>query len=286
MKAAVAEHASPDCGVCRRSLLVGEQLRVYRDRDRDVQVCELCRDRALQRGWEVVGPIDTPRLRVQPSGSVSDIVDRDALIDTLGTELSYLREQLGAANSMLSDHTLQEDTVRAITDKLRCQERELDRLRRDVREADPQRIAADRTTMARQANELAALRTALQARDAQIERLQHARQAETDSSAMCRFALDAFNSSEHADRMSRIARTLDAPTVTVLDQGPGIPRHVHIVLAWDIAWYEFDVKLDLGGGIASVHQLGNGGDPRTLDASQRVGNAEWRSSGLVLISQI
>jgi len=118
-------------------LLVGEQLRIYQDRDRSVQVCELCRDRALQRGWEAIGPIDTPRLRVQPNGAVTDIVDRDALIDTLGTELSYLREQLGAATSALSEHTMAEDTVRAITDKLRCQERELERLRRDVREVDP-----------------------------------------------------------------------------------------------------------------------------------------------------
>jgi len=83
--------------------------------------------------------------------------------------------------------------------------------------------------------------------------------------------------------MARIARTLDDPTVTVIDQGPGIPRHVRIVLVWDIAWYEFDVKLDLGKGFASVHQLGNGGDPRALEADQRRGNAQWRTSGLVLV---
>ena len=263
---AVTEQTQPDCGVCRRSLLVGEQLRIYQDRDRSVQVCELCRDRALQRGWEAIGPIDTPRLRVQPSGAVTDIVDRDALIDTLGTELSYLREQLGAATSALSEHTMAEDTVRAITDKLRCQERELERLRGDVRKVDPVRLAEERRVSHSQAQELTELRGVMARRDAQIERLQHARQAETDPTAMCRFALDVFNTSEHADRMARIARTLDDPRVTVIDQGPGIPRHVHIVLVWDIAWYEFDVKLDLGKGCASVHQLGNGGDARGGEA--------------------
>lgn len=275
-----SEFAPPDCAVCERSLLVGERLRVYRDRERRlVKVCELCRDAALARDWEQMGPVDTPRLQVQPSGSVSDIVDRDALIAGLGQELSYLREQLGAAHSALSEHTLQSDTVRAITDKLRRQDRELERLRR---EAHPAQRAHEQRVLARQTEELTQLREMLLDRDNQIQRLLLAREAESSTIRMCRFALDTFNDSEHADRMVRIARTLDAPTVSVIDEGPGIPRKVYITLVWDVAWYEFCVKLDLGRGIASVHQLKHGGDPRALSDEQRRSDAQWRESGLVL----
>ncbi len=275
-----AEFAPPDCAVCERSLLVGERLHVYRDPDRRlVKVCELCRDTALGRNWEQMGPVDTPRLHVQPSGTVSDIVDRDALIASLGQELSYLREQLGTAHSALSEHSLQADTVRAITDKLRRQDRELERLRK---EANPALRAQEQRERSHQIQEIAQLRAQLADRDAHIQRLMVARDAESNTSRMCRFALDTFNESEHADRMVRIARTLDAPAVSVIDDGPGIPRRVRIILVWDVAWYEFCVKLDLGRGIASVHQVRHGGDPRALVEEQLPANAVWRESGLVL----
>lgn len=277
--AAAIETITPDCGVCRRSLLVGEQLRVYRDRDRTVNVCELCRDRARSRGWEAAGAVDSPRLRVQPSGSVADIVDRDRMIEGMGSELADLREQLGAAHSALSEHSSQESTVRDITDRLCRQERELERLRR---EHDPVRRAEERRQLDRQAAEISALRDALRSSEQRAAMLQHAREAETDSMRMCRFALDAFNQSDEADRMARFARTLDEPSVSVVDRGPGIPRRISITLEWEVAWYEFEVKLDLGRGRASVHQVARGGDPRQLDEQQRSGNARWRESGLVL----
>lgn len=280
-KQPVADQAQPDCGVCRRSLLVGERVRVYRDRaSRSVKVCELCRDHALSRGYEATEAVDSPRLRVQPSGSLSDMVDRDALIEGLGKELDYLREQLGAAHHELDERTMQEEgTVRAITDKLRQQEVELDHLRTEL---DPVRRAEEQRTLLRQSAELKDLREQLRRRDRQVELLQQAREAETDPRRMCLYALDAFNASEPAERMARIARTLDDPQVTVHDMGPGIPRHVHVTLVWEIAWYDFLVKLDLGAGKASVHACGNGGDPGRLPAEKRAFNARWRESGLVL----
>lgn len=277
-----AEYAPPDCAVCERSLLVGEALRIFRDRDnRLVKVCELCRDRAVERGFEALGgQADAPRLRVQASGSVGDIVDRDALIEGLGNELAYLRQQLGAAESALSEHSLQEEGVRAINDRLRRQERELERLRR---EHDPVERAEEQRTIKEQARQIRELRETLRARDEQVARLQNARIAETSPQAMCGHALDVFNSSEHADRMMRIARTLGDPQVAVRDLGPALPRKVQITLVWDIAWYEFVVKLDIGTGRASVHETGTGGDPRALGPDQRTANARWRTSGLVLV---
>lgn len=277
---AVAESAPPDCSICERSLLVGESLGMYRDRDsRTVHVCELCRDRARRRGLEELGAVRTPRLRVQPSGPVNDVLDRERVIERLGNELQQVKEQLGAAHMALNAQTMDEDTVSSVTDKLRRQERELERLRR---EHDPVRRADEQRQLQQQAVELRQLRAELRLRDEQIARLRLAREAETSPVRMCGFALDAFNSSEHADRMARIARTLGEPEVCVGDEGPALPRRIRITLVWDIAWYEFQVKLDLGAGKASVHETASGGDARALPEQQRKPNARWRDSGLVL----
>lgn len=278
--AAVAEqHTPPDCAICARSLLVGEGVRIYRDRESHlVKVCDLCRIRATERGYEALG-FDGPRLRVQPSGSIRDVVDRDALIEGLGNELAYLKQQLGAAKAALVEQNLKGDALSAITDKLRRQERELARLRQ---EANPLQRERDRQKIEQQSCNIAELREKLTARDAQIGRLQAARREESDAVAMCRHALDVFNASEHADRMSRIARTLGEPEVSVRDQGPALPRRIHVTIAWDVSWYEFCVKVDLGAGKASVHEVESGGDPRTLTDAQRATNARWRSSGLVM----
>lgn len=278
---AVAAYAPPDCAICERSLLVGESIRLFRDRgERLVKVCDLCRGRAAERGYERLGSHNAPRLRVQPSGSLNNAVSRDALIEGLGNELAYLKQQLGVAQSALSEHSLQEDAVRAINDRLRRQERELERLRS---EADPVARAHEQRTIRDQAQHLHQMRDTLRERDAQVTRLQVARTSEASSQAMCSHALDAFNSSEHADRMLRITRTLGEPTVTANDQGMALPRRVHITLVWDeIAWYDFCIKLDLGSGRASVHELASGGDPRALAPEQLRGNASWRSSGLVM----
>ena len=276
----LTENAPATCGVCERVLLVGESLRVYRDsNDHPLRVCDLCRSSARQLGLARSGPVDAPRLRVQPGGSVTDIVDRDALIEGLGKELEYLKDQLGAARSALTEHSLKDEAVRAITDRLRRQERELERLRKEV---DPAQRAQEQRTIRQQEQELRQLREVVRRRDEQVAQLQLARQAETQPRRMCGFALDAFNRSEEADRMARITRTLDAPSVSVVDQGPGIPRLVVITLMWDIAWYQFHVKLDLGTSRASVHEFASGGDPSAVEAEFRVSNAKWRESGLVL----
>jgi hypothetical protein len=260
---------------------VGEALHVYRDSSAsDRQVCELCRDRALQRGLEPVGPIDSPRLRVQPSGSVSDIVDRDRLIEGLGNELNYLRRQLGERNASLTEASgIDDEALRAITDRLRRQDRELEQLRRDNNPAAQAQMHRAKRQLE---TEVRDLRAQLGQRDAEIARLKWARAVELDPVRMRSFALEAFNGSEHSDRMARIARTLGDPVVSVLDDGPAVPRKLTLTLSWDIAWYEFLVKLDLGTNRASIKEIGTGGDSRDLAPSQLRANARWRDSGLVL----
>jgi hypothetical protein len=166
-----------------------------------------------------------------------------------------------------------------VTDKLERQERELMRLRHEA--ADVQQL---RGTSEDQAATIRQLRSELRERDERIGRLEAARQMESQPLSMCRYAVDAFNSSEHADRMTRIARTLGEPQIGISDAGPGVPRSITILLAWDIAWYEFLVKIDLGTGRASIHESGTGGTSRTVERADFTAMARWSPSGLVLTS--
>ena len=160
------------------------------------------------------------------------------------------------------------------------QERELQRLRSEL-DAVPR--LDHQQSIERLTRQLGELRDRLRAQDATIQRLQYARVAETRPRQMKQAALDAFNISEHAERMARIARTLGDPVVRVTDHGPQLPRRVTVLMVWDIAWYEYCVKLDLGRAEASVHETGQGGDPTEHDHHRIRSNAAWRGTGLALL---
>ena len=280
-----AERVVTDCAFCRRSVLMGESLFPFEEprTERVVHACDLCRAGVTARGWASVGEPErrggSTRLRVQPlpiavSAPTVDVdEDLDVLPErTIDTPQAAILERLEAP--MRSEAP----DARALLGRVRHQELELQKLRREL---DPNRRAEEQRTLQRQAAELRDLRSALRDRDAQIERIQQARISETSPYRMSGYALDAFNHSTDLERMARIARTLGEPVVNVHDEGAGIPRRVRITLCWDIAWYEFVVKLDLGAGKASVHETGTGGDPTSLPLERRRANAGWRDSGIV-----
>jgi hypothetical protein len=278
-----ALHAATDCAICRRDVLVGEVLVPHRDprSDRVAPICELCSGRARSRGWEAVAPGRVTgggtRLRVERLEAAADATPPTPASEPLTPpQLAILERAAGAAAAAV------EEPHRAppqLISRLRAQDVELERLRREL---NPARRAEDARTQQRQAAELTELRAAIRERDTKIARLQAARIAETSPMRMCGFALDSFNQSPALDRMARIARTLGDPVVNLHDEGPGIPRRVRITMSWDIAWYEFVVKLDLGTGRASVNETGTGGDPSVLPLERRRANARYRESGMVL----
>jgi hypothetical protein len=277
---AVLDRAT-DCAVCRRSVLVGEPLTAFHDAraERTSAVCELCRPRARSRGWEPVGEParrrGSTRLRVEHVSAPATLrAVEEQPAPMLPPQAAILERAIG-----LEANGPEPMQSAALLERVRRQDAELVRLRRDL---DPARRADEQRRLERQAAEIKELRAALRQRDARIERLQHARHAETSPMRMSGHALDAFNQSNDLERMARIARTLGDPVVNVHDEGPGIPRRVRITLAWDIAWYEFVVKLDLGAGRASVHETGTGGDPTVLPLERRRANAAWSGSGLKL----
>jgi hypothetical protein len=275
-----AHHAATDCAICRRDVLVGETLVPHGDprNDRIARICELCCGRARSRGWEPVAPPEVhgggSRLRVER------IAARDA--EPASTPAPPLTAPQIAILERAAGPIVADEPVRApapLIARLRAQDAELERLRREL---DPSRRAEIARVLQRQASELEELRAAVAERDVRIARLQNARISETSPMRMAAIALDAFNQSPVLERMSRIARTLGEPVVNVHDEGAGIPRRVRITLSWDIAWYEFVVKLDLGTGRASVNETGTGGDPAALPLERRRTNARFRESGMVL----
>lgn len=285
--AAIARTAS-DCAVCRRSVLVGEPLTPFHDvrGARTVAVCGLCRDAARARGWENVGdPVrrrGSARLRVEHLARTDGPSSPLALVEPQAGEERMLPPQaaiLERAIGLEARSAAEAAGARALNERVRQQELELERLRRDL---NPARRAEEQRVAERQQAQLRELRVELAERDRRIEQLQRARHDETSPMRMSGHALNAFNRSRDLERMARIARTLGAPTINVHDEGPGIPRRVRLTLSWDIAWYEFTVKLDLGAGRASVHETGAGGDPIALPLERRRPNARWSDSGLKL----
>lgn len=276
---AALERAS-DCAVCRRSVLVGEPLAPFLDprSERTQAVCELCIAPARSRGWQAAGaPLrhrGSTRLRVEMLPAAEAHADDAAAPEFTAPQAAILERAIG-----LDTGPADPAASAALLERVRRQDTELVRLRREL---DPARRAEDQRRLERQAGELAELRAALRERDARIERLLHARHSETSPMRMSGHALDAFNQSCELERMARIARTLGDPVINVHDEGPGIPRRVRITMCWDIAWYEFVVKLDLGAGKASVHETGTGGDPTTLPLERQRANARWSGSGLKL----
>lgn len=283
-----------DCAICRRSVLVGEPLTPFHDPKlgRSIPVCGLCRDAANARGWTHAGdPVrrkGSARLRVEriptaehgpatslalapeqePERSMKGSPDQGSM---LAPQAAILERAIG-----LSDHVVSSPTE-ALRMSLYEKDLELERLRQEL---NPARRAEEQRQVERLYAQVRDLSRRLEDRGRVIERLQRARFDETSPMRMSSHALTAFNQSKDLERMSRIARTLGDPIINVHDEGPGIPRRVRITFSWDIAWYEFVVKIDLGAGRASVHETGTGGDCMQLPLERRRGNASWSESGL------
>ena len=108
---------------------------------------------------------------------------------------------------------------------------------------------------------------------------------EGDARQIRRMALEAFNRSAHVERVVAISRSLGDPVVNVAVEGCELPRVVSIVVAWDISWYEYEVRLDLYEQTVTVDEGRRGDDPRDLPSHRLHPNAVLRSDRVVLTMQ-
>jgi hypothetical protein len=238
--------------------------------------------------------------------------ERESLIDRLRGQLQSVEFDLDRVRSALAKAEQQAAELRGIKRELkdlqgevRKRERELRSLQDEKRRADEraaQSEAAHKSEIARHHAAAAALdeRAAEMTRVAQLQRdleqeletqrtryteLAEARRKESDARHVRRVALEAFNRSEHVERVIAISRSLGDPIVNVAVDGLDLPRPVKITVAWDISWYEYIVRLDLLERTVTVEEARRGDDPRELPVVQMQPNGVLRADRIVLAMQ-
>jgi hypothetical protein len=125
----------------------------------------------------------------------------------------------------------------------------------------------------------------LEAERSRYTELAEARRKEADARHVRRLALEAFNRSEHMERVVAISRSLGDPVVNVRLDSLELPRPVAITIAWDISWYEYIVRLDLLERTITVEESDRGDDPNELPASRLQPNGVLRADRIVLTMQ-
>ena len=195
--------------------------------------------------------------------------------------------------------------MKELTGELRKRERELRQLAEAKKRSDEAAAQADATgrerdpppppgrRRARPAHaQIGQLESRLDLLEQELERerkryaeLAEARRREGDPRTVRRIALDAFNRSEHVERVVAISRSLGEPIVHVGDAGCDLPRPVRITVVWDISWYEYLVRLDLHEQTVTVEEERRGDDPRVLPSHRLNPNGVLRSDRIVLTMQ-
>jgi hypothetical protein len=94
-------------------------------------------------------------------------------------------------------------------------------------------------------------------------------------------AVELFNGSEHRRTVAGVARSLGAPTVSVLPADAS-PSLVNVVVSWELCWYRYEV--DLSDEVPAVRLAGQGYELDELPAQERLGNAVSDDRGALALS--
>ena len=257
MPSTVEDTAS--CALCRRHLLVGEPARLYQDPQskRFAKVCPLCYERADRRGWRAEG---RPIVAVHANPPSDHLLrERESLIDRLRGQLQSVEFDLDRVRSALAKAEQQAAELRGVKRELKELQGEARKHEREVRSLqDEKRRAEERAAQAEAAHKSeiarhhaaaaalderaaevagsrrcgAQLEQELDAERARYTELAEARRKESDARHVRRLALEAFNRSEHVERVVAISRSLGDPIVNVHCDGLELPRpgegHDHV----------------------------------------------------------
>ena len=91
-------------------------------------------------------------------------------------------------------------------------------------------------------------------------------------------AADHFNSSQYRRTVGGIAKSLDAPNVSVVALS-GVNSDVVITIVWDISWYQYRVTAD---SAQPVRLAERGHDPGELESLFTEWNAEMEEDGRIV----
>ena len=114
-----------------------------------------------------------------------------------------------------------------------------------------------------------------------IREPRHVRAIPSSAEHKVSVAIDAFNASEHPRTIAGIARSLGLPIVSVRPVADH-PSLVHIVAAWELTWYRYEIDL-AEGDRASVRVAAQGDELSELDESQLEENVVCDERGLLAL---
>jgi hypothetical protein len=275
----IAENTA-SCALCRRHLLVGEPARLYQDpaSKRFLKVCPLCYEQADRRGWRADG---RPIVAVHANPPRDHALrEREGLIDRLRGQLQSVEFDLDQVRSALAKAEQQAGELRTVKREMKDLSNEMAKHHQVGARLDEQTAMVERLE-----SRVGQLEQELEHERRRYGELAEARRTEGDARQVRRMALEAFNRSPHVERVVSISRSLGDPLVNVAVDGCELPRVVSICVAWDISWYEYEVRLDLYEQTVSVDEGRRGDDPRDLPAHRLHPNAVLRSDRVVLTMQ-
>jgi len=248
--------SQPDvaCEVCERRLLRGEQPDVFIAAGRRRLVCELCAPRAAHEGWQ--------RERDTQAVSVAPLRPRRGR--TIIERLRHIGRPAAAADLEPGEGELQ-----APADEYALLDRPYGE---DARAAapGPEHAALRPHREHEEREEWAALDLdAGHAPPAGVRR-------ELDP-ALER-AMSLFNASAFPRRVAGVARSLGPPEVSVRPAGH-LSEVIHIVVAWELCWYRYEV--DLGDSLKDPCVLDQGTELSELSGEDRLANGFAEESGML-----
>lgn len=91
-----------------------------------------------------------------------------------------------------------------------------------------------------------------------------------------RRAFDVFNASEHKRTVAGLIRSLGPPGVSAVSNGD-TPTEVRITVAWELAWYQWEVDLTKPG--EAISAIAKGDEITEIAEADRHWNARANESG-------
>ena len=238
--------AQSSCDVCGRTLLRGERSHVYLHGGDRHSVCELCTTRALHGGWV-------------REGTLPDYGESSARVDRRRSLLGRLRSRRDVPGRPEPEERPRFDDDPPSIDQLPPPAVVM-----PVRAEAPSRPP----------------RNPSPAREPQGAREpRHVRAVPTSVEHKISSAVELFNASEHPKTVAGIARSLGIPEASVLPTKQ--PSAVHLILAWELCWYRYEV--DLSDEVPSVRVSGQGYELDELAPGERCGNATAGERGTLTL---